>query len=228
MIKHIFFDLDHTLWDFDRNSHETLSELYHELELESKLQTEAEAFIRKYKEINENQWALYRQGEISKEILRTSRYSRTFKHFGYENEVEAAKFGDLYVERSPIKTHLCDGCIDLLQQLNNRYELHIITNGFEEIQPIKMKSSGIDQYFKVLMTSERANCKKPGTDIFLKAMAEARTNAKESIMLGDSYEADVIGAENVGMKAVLFDANGKYPEVAHRKISHLSQFLDHL
>lgn len=228
MIKHIFFDLDHTLWDFDRNSHETLTELYEELDLATKLEVEAEDFIGKYKEINENQWALYRKGEITKEILRTSRYSRTFNHFGYDNEIEAARFGDLYVERSPVKTHLCDGCLELLDQLSPQYELHIITNGFEEIQPIKMKSSGIKDYFNVLMTSERANCKKPGTDIFLKAMQEAKTNAKESIMLGDSYEADVIGAENVGMKAVLFDEHGKYPEVAHRKISHLSQFLDHL
>ncbi len=227
-IKHIFFDLDHTLWDFDTNAYHTLDELFHEFGYDRKLPCSSDEFIQVYQRINDEQWALYRNGDITKDILRTSRYRLTFEHFGYTNEAEAGQFGDLYIQRCPRKTALCDGCIELLDELRPKYDLHIITNGFSEVQPVKMRESGLDSYFKVTMTSERADCKKPGAPIFLKAMDEAGAQAHSSIMIGDSFEADVIGAENIGMKAVLYDPNDKYPEVLDRKINHLSQVLNHL
>jgi len=228
-IKHIFFDLDRTLWDFDKNSDDTLHELFRDYKLSERLKTDASQFIEHYKMINEALWGQYREGKITKENLRTERYAQTFASYGVVDEALSLSFGNAYIKRCPLKTTLFPGTIELLEELTvKKYGLHIISNGFREVQPIKMKASGLTPFFEVVMTSERAECKKPGTDIFLKAMAEAGAQAHESIMIGDHYEVDVLGAENVGMKAVLFDPNGIYAKVSHRKINQLRDLIPFL
>ena len=218
-IQHIFFDLDRTLWDFEKNSHETLSELYSEHQLERLMDTSTDHFIERYKKINESCWEDYRLGKIDKETLRTIRFRRTFEHFGVQHESLADRLGNAYIERCPLKTNLFPGTFELLDDLSKTHELHIITNGFEEVQHVKMKASGISGYFKVIMTSEKAGCKKPDTDIFIKAMSDAGARAHESLMIGDHYEVDVLGAENVGMKAVLFDPDNNM----HLNVNRISE-----
>lgn len=223
--NHYFFDLDRTLWDFERNSEEALNELYAHFTLEDKLGVNAHTFIAEYKIVNEKLWDLYRIGQVTKEELRYKRYSDTFELFNYKDVGLAKDFGEQYVAISPKKTHLFPNAFEVLDRLTEQSQLHIITNGFEEVQHIKLKEAGLDKYFDVIMTSERANCKKPATEIFLLAMEEAGARASESIMIGDHYEVDVIGAENVGMTGVLFDPHGEYANVNHRKISDLIHLL---
>lgn len=204
-IKHVFFDLDRTLWDFETNSHLTLKELFGELQLEEKLGIEAEAFIRQYKRINEGYWTDYRNGVVTKEELRSGRFKTTMKHFGLEDSELAAEFGERYISRSPLKTALVDGTIELLEHLKPKYELHIITNGFSEVQHIKMKESGLESYFKEVIISEIVGYKKPHVNVFRYAENAAKSTPENSIMIGDHYEADIVGALNAGWKAIFFE-----------------------
>ena len=208
-IKHVFFDLDRTLWDFDANSNETLNELFIEFKLEEKLNCKAETFINSYQRINEECWALYRDGKITQADLRGSRYNLTFAEFGYDNRELADEVGTKYIEVCPQKTKLFDGTHDVLELLSKKYKLHIITNGFEEVQHIKMRCSDLAKYFNVIMTSQKAGVKKPDEKIFLQALSDADAKASESVMIGDDLPVDVYGAQKVGMQAILFDPHRK-------------------
>ena len=206
-IKHVFFDLDRTLWDFEANSKATLEELFSEFDLAEKLGVEDSKFIHEYKRINEIFWTDYRNGVIKKEELRYARFEAALKFFGHSDRKMASEIGELYISRSPRKTGLVDGTIEVLEYLQSKYELHIITNGFEEVQHIKMKSSGLDPYFGHVITSESAGAKKPSPIIFNYSADLTNAKAEESIMIGDHYEADVYGALQAGWKAVLYEPN---------------------
>ena len=207
-IEHIFFDLDRTLWDFDRNSNETLTELFNELQIGEQTGATAEEFIQVYLPINERYWENYRLEKLTQNQLRTGRFSDALAHFGLVNDELSQAIGEAYVARSPHKTALIDGALDLLNHLNSRYHLHIITNGFEEVQHIKMHASGITPFFKEIITSERAGVKKPNPEIF--SFAENLTNAKpeQCLMIGDHFEADIEGASNVDWKSIYFEPMG--------------------
>ena len=146
-IEHVFFDLDRTLWDFEANSEATLKELFEEFKLSDKLGVADNLFIREYKRINELFWEDYRKGTIQKEYLRYGRFETALKFFGYSDKEMAIGIGKLYISRSPRKTGLVDGSIEVLEYLKPKYQLHIITNGFEEVQHIKMESAGLTPYF---------------------------------------------------------------------------------
>jgi len=202
-IKHIFFDLDHTLWDFNKNAQETLSELYHELELGSFLPSFKE-FYDQYIEVNEGLWDLYRNKEITKESLRTVRFVKTFQYFNIQNDSIANVLGNEYISRGPYKSNLFPFCHEVLAYLKSKYTLHIITNGFEEVQAVKMESSNLYQYFNQIITSEKAGVTKPHPQIFEYALKAANAIASDSIMIGDNFEVDCVGAEKSGKR---FDFN---------------------
>ena len=204
----VFFDLDQTLWDFERNAHETLTELFKTFELGKRTNHSSDEFIAIYSEINEAMWALYREDIITKEELRFNRYRDTYKACGIESLHDADKLGDAYIQLCPTKTHLIPGCIEILEYLKPKYRLHIITNGFSEIQAIKMKSSGLEDYFEITISSEAAGAKKPKQVIYDYALRMASCTAEESLIIGDNYEADIVGGMRAGWGQVYFNPEG--------------------
>lgn len=228
MIKHIFFDLDHTIWDFDRNAQETLHELYLHYKLEELGLASAEAFISTYTENNHSLWADYHVGKITKETLRAERFSRTFIQLGVHPERIPQQFEDDYVRITPTKTNLFLGSEKVLAYLQKKYTLHIISNGFKESTLIKMDVSGLNPYFTNVIISEDVGVNKPDKAIFEYALDKAKALKHESIMIGDSIEADIRGAQGFGMKAIYFNPlNKELPEDVQWQITHLEELLNH-
>ncbi|MCK4750605.1 MAG: YjjG family noncanonical pyrimidine nucleotidase, partial [Bacteroidales bacterium] len=180
----IFFDLDRTLWDFDRNSGEALTELFFRHNLDTSIK-DPEDFINVYHEVNLELWDLYRKGEMTKDILRVKRFKMSFEHFGIRDDALAANFGDEYLEISPTKTILVPHTMEILNYLSGRYELHIITNGFLVTQQIKLKNCGLEKFFSSLTTSEVIGHNKPRPEIFHQALSSVHARKTESIMIGD-------------------------------------------
>ena len=228
MIKHIFFDLDHTIWDFDKNAQETLHELYLHYKLEELGLASAEAFISTYTENNHSLWADYHVGKITKETLRAERFSRTFIQLGVHPEKIPQQFEDDYVRITPTKTNLFLGSEKVLAYLQKKYSLHIISNGFKESTLTKMEVSGLNPYFTNVIISEDVGINKPDKAIFEYALDKAKALKHESIMIGDSIEADIRGAQGFGMKAIYFNPlNKELPEDVQWQINHLEELLNH-
>lgn len=222
---HIFFDLDHTLWDFEKNSHQTISELFVSHKLNETGISSADKFISVYIQVNEVMWEQYRLGKISKDVLRTMRFSQTLSKFGItDNERLSRNLADDYVEISPYKKNLFAGAIDVLEFLSVKYKLHIITNGFPEVQHKKMASSGLDKYFKNIFISEEVGYSKPKKEIFDFAMKTSGAESGNSIMIGDNMETDVLGALGAGMDSVWFNPDKKnHKQKPTLEISALSE-----
>ena len=212
MIKHIFFDLDRTLWDFEKNSHKTLLKLIKDFNLVEKGIDNSDSFIKKYKIHNEKLWELYRNDKIKKEELRVKRFQLALAEYYIDDLELVEQLGLAYIQQCPIKTNLFPNTHEVLVYLKKKYTLHIITNGFEEVQHIKLISSNLMQYFDVIITSEQVGVKKPNTKIFEFALEQAKAKKSESIMVGDDYAVDVLGAEQVGMQGVYFNPN----KLAHK------------
>lgn len=202
--KNIYFDLDRTLWDFPKNSEETLRDLINRHVPE--LNSEFDAFLSTYHEINENLWRLYRDGEIKKEELRTKRFQDTLGKFGILNHGIAEKIGIDYIKESPYKTILYPNTHETLSYLHNKgYKLYLLTNGFLEVQTVKIRECKLEQYFTKMITSEEAGYQKPNKKIFEYALKTVNAKKAESIMIGDDIENDIKGALNFGMDAVFFN-----------------------
>lgn len=205
-IKHVFFDLDHTLWDFDKNSALTFQKIFdlHQVDIETG------NFLKVYEPINLKYWKLYREEQIDKASLRYGRLKDAFDALNHHVEDELIHQLSIdYIEYLATFNHLFEGTIDLLNYLHPKYELHIITNGFEEVQHKKMTLSNITHYFKTITNSEMAGVKKPNPLIFNHALQVAKAKPHESMMIGDSYEADILGALNVGYDAIFFNYNNE-------------------
>lgn len=228
MIKHIFFDLDHTIWDFDRNAEETLTELYAQYQLESLGLRSSREFIDTYTENNQLLWAEYHLGKITKETLRSERFSKTFIQLGIQPSHIPSQFEDDYVRLTPTRTNLFEGSEKVLTYLQKKYTLHIISNGFKESTLTKMDKSGLNPYFANVIISEDVGVNKPHKDIFEYALRLASAQKEESIMIGDSLEADIRGAQDYGMKAIYFNPmNKEKPEDVLWQITHLEELLHH-
>ncbi len=224
-IKHIFFDLDRTLWDFEQNSRNTLAELYAEYKLQELGYTDFDQFFDIYRAKNEICWALYRENRLSKESMRSKRFKMSLQEVGHSGNTLAAKLGEEYVLRSPRQTLLMDGSTEVLEYLAPRYNLHIITNGFEEVQHIKMKACKIDHYFREVITSERAGSKKPQPGIFDFAFRLTKAQPVESVMIGDDHDIDVAGAQRAGMTGIHYAPGIDVPLAGHT-IRHLRELMD--
>ena len=208
-IEHVFFDLDRTLWDFETNSYEELTNLYHAHSLHQLGISLSKEFKKVYKKINENCWEKYRLNQLSKKELRSERFLLTLEYFGIVNQKLAEKIGDDYVSNSPYRTKLIPFTNELLNALNNRFKLHIITNGFEEVQHIKLRESGLTHFFDHIITSEMAGAKKPNPKIFEYALNKTNAVIENSVMIGDDINTDISGALNVNMKAIYYNPNQK-------------------
>ena len=205
--KHLFFDLDRTLWDFDTNADLTLSEIYLKFGLQQRGVPSETIFKDTYIKINEDMWSAYRKGEIEKHTLRTHRYLYTLETFGIEDPELAGLIGDHYVTESPRKTNLLPYTVDVLDYLSGKYAMHIITNGFSEVQAVKLQHSDLNKYFDVIVTSEMAGTKKPNRQIFDFSLEKAEAHAEESLMIGDDLAVDILGAASLGMDQVYFNPN---------------------
>ncbi|MFW0714298.1 YjjG family noncanonical pyrimidine nucleotidase [Pedobacter sp. N23S346] len=224
--KHIFFDLDHTIWDFDRNAEETLNELYQTYNLKSLGLHSCSDFILTYTENNHQLWADYHLGKITKDFLRAERFSKTFIQLGISPDAVPNQFEDDYVSISPTKTNLFEGAEDVLTYLQSKYTLHIISNGFKETTLTKMKLSNLNPYFNNVIISEDVGVNKPNPLIFEYALEKAKARKEESIMIGDSLEADIYGALNFGMEAIFFNPLKKEkPADVSGQITHLKELL---
>ena len=201
--KHLFFDLDHTLWDFDANAKSTLTDLYALFELDTKVAAPFDDFYRKYLYHNEILWGIYHNGLISADDLKWKRMWRTLLDFKIGDEVLSRQLSAKFLELLPTKKILFPHTTELLDYLlDKKYTLHLITNGFEKTQWSKITNSGLAKYFTHMITSETSNSLKPKKEIFEYAMNKAGASLKESIMIGDNLEADIQGAINAGMDSV--------------------------
>jgi putative hydrolase of the HAD superfamily len=207
--QHLFFDLDHTLWDFNANARQTLTTLYHELELQKAGVQDFETFYRYYLEHNDKLWERYRNGQLRSEELRWKRMWYTLLEFKIGNEPLARQMGYKFLEMLPTRTLLFPDTVTTLQYLFDKgYKLHLITNGFEETQHTKLRSAGIAEFFIEVITSEGSNSLKPKKEIFDYALQKAKALPHHSIMIGDSIEVDIIGAMNAGIDQVYMNHLG--------------------
>jgi putative hydrolase of the HAD superfamily len=201
--RHLFFDLDHTLWDFERSAEETKQELFESLGLKSRGIESYEAFRKKYVPINTQLWALYREDRIEKKELNFRRFYDTLCLFGLTEPELGHRMAAGFIEGISNRTHLFPFAAEILAYLSPRYHIHVITNGFEEVQYSKLKNSGLGKYFETIITSEDAGAKKPDPAIFSYALTRTGASTAESLMVGDDLEVDIAGARNAGMAQLL-------------------------
>lgn len=224
MLRHIFFDLDHTIWDFDRNAEETLHELYHAHSLAELGLDCPYTFIETYTRNNHLLWAEYHLGKITKEQLRNTRFSTTFIELGLSAESIPVAFEEDYVRICPTKTNLFPEAHETLSYLQQKYRLHLISNGFKESTELKIEVTGLGCYFDNIFISEVIGVNKPDKAIFEYALNAAGASRDESVMIGDSIEADIRGAMNFGMDAVFFNPlNKETPPDIKRQIFSLGE-----
>jgi len=212
--QHLFFDLDHTLWDFEANSRQTLAEIYDILELKTKGVDDFDLFHKNYLAHNDKLWERYRNGLIKVDELRWKRMALTLLDFRIGDEALSKKMGEVFLDLLPTRTILFPYTKEILEWLAGRqYTLHLITNGFQKTQWSKLKNSGLDNYFQEVITSESANSLKPHKEIFDYALAKTGAGKDNSIMLGDSLDVDIRGAMNAGIDQVYVNHVNLEPEI---------------
>jgi len=210
--KHIFFDLDRTLWDFDAAAEVAFERIYEQYNLKSLGIPSAHDFHEVYHPLNEQLWVLYRADKITKDDLNHTRFLKPLEHYGIHDVDLADHLSEDYVYWSPRIVRLVPGTMELLDYLKPKYHLHLITNGFEEVQDTKLTLSGMKPYFETLTVSEEVGVKKPNPEIFLYALRKANATPEESLMIGDEMAVDIDGARAAGMDTVLFNPKGEKVE----------------
>jgi putative hydrolase of the HAD superfamily len=211
---HILFDLDHTLWDFEKNSEETLYTLYEEFDLAAHGKFDCNSFYRKYRFVNNHLWDLYNKGKINQQELREQRFVKTLVGLGLRPEDVPVGLSEAYTSVCPTKTAVFPHTHEVLTYLQPNYGLHIITNGFKDVQYIKMHASSLQPYFKEIVTSECCGYKKPDKRIFEHALERINVQPADCLMIGDNLECDIDGARAAGIDQVFFN-----PEKSRKKRS---------
>ncbi len=204
--KVLFFDLDHTLWDFETNSIATLRHVYHECELANHGIEDFDDFNVVYHEINDKLWDKFRKGLMSREDLRWKRMWQTLLHYKMNREDIAKVMAERYLEILAEQQAVFPFTHEVLQYCKDKnYELHLITNGFEATQKMKLKNADLQKYFDQMITSEMAMSMKPKKEIFHFALQATNARVEESLMIGDALDVDILGAQHVGMDSVYFN-----------------------
>jgi YjjG family noncanonical pyrimidine nucleotidase len=224
-ITDIFFDLDHTLWDFEKNSALAFEKVLKKNDVEINLQE----FLKQYVPLNFKYWELYRKDLVTQQQLRYGRLKDTFDILNYQISDEKINvLSDEYIHFLPEFNHLFEGTIEVLEYLKPKYNLHIITNGFDKVQAGKIKNSNLEPYFKTITNSEMAGVKKPNPKIFEYALSLSNLNKNQTIMIGDCIEADVQGAISFGMDAIHFNENNIEIPSNIKQIKHLIELKNFL
>ena len=217
-ITDIFFDLDHTLWDFDRNSELTFKKIFEDHKIEIPLNE----FIEVYLPVNRKYWRMFREGKIEQKNLRFQRLNEVFDTLNYSTTDQMIDLlSQAYIDNLSNHTHLFPNTFPVLDYLKTNYKLHIITNGFYEVQHKKLGNSKLSPYFHTITTSEDAGVKKPNKIIFEYALDSAKTKTNNSIMIGDNLEADVEGAKAIGMHAIFFGKDNNYKGLQIQDLNEL-------
>ena len=223
--KDLFFDLDHTIWDFELNSKETLWDLHLKYELEAKGINNFDEFYSIYSVHNHKLWDRYTKGFIKQEELRWKRIYLSLLDYKIADEALSKEMSVDYLTILPDKKNLFPYTIEILEYLKNKdYTMHLITNGFESVQFKKIKNSNLADYFTEVITSEASNSLKPNKEIFEYALKVSNANVETSIMIGDNEDADIQGAINVGMDSIFVNHLQIQPTVpATHTITHLKE-----
>jgi putative hydrolase of the HAD superfamily len=203
--QHLFFDLDHTLWDFERNSEETLRELFEELAMQEVIKVDFPIFMQCFRKINHALWNAYNQYQTDRKTIRTQRFELIRKELDCPPSEVFEQMNLAYLDRCPQKPHLIPHSVEILEYLQKDYILHIISNGFEEIQKQKMQSSGILHFFAEIVTSESTQYRKPNKEIFEYALSKIKTSKEGTLMIGDNLTTDIAGANNAGIDAIFYN-----------------------
>lgn len=206
--KHIFFDLDRTLWDFDAAAEVAFERIYDKYDLKSLGIPSAHEFHEVYHPLNERLWELYREDKITKADLNRTRFLKPLEHYGIHDIELADHLSEDYVYWSPRIVRLVPGTMELLDYLKPKYHLHLITNGFQEVQHTKLSGSGLEPYFETLTVSEEVGVKKPNPEIFFYALRKAHATAEESLVIGDEMAVDIDGARAAGIDQTFFNPSG--------------------
>jgi len=202
--KNLFIDLDDTLWDIHRNSRECLLEIYNDYGYKE-YYASFDDYYNVYMPGNIHLWGLYRKGEISKDELIVERFLAPVREFGIDDADYAKKLSDDFLERTTYKTKLIDGSLELLEYLKPNYNMHILSNGFREVQYKKIENSGLKPYFDKIILSDDAGINKPHIDFFNYALEKTNATRSETIMIGDSWDADILGAYNSNIHQLWFN-----------------------
>ncbi len=222
--KCLFFDLDHTLWDYETNSANTLKEMFRLFGLQDMGKFSFEDFREEFSRVNQHLWHLYDNGKIESAEIRKSRFEMILSRLGIVNNRLAQDLSAHYLAECPKKTALIPGATETLQYLKGRYRLSVITNGFKEVQFTKLAHSNLLPFFDHVVTSEQAGSKKPSPEIFKFALSKNQASAHEAIMVGDNPLTDIAGAAAAQIDAVLFSPD-KPPQGCHalHQIRHLAE-----
>jgi putative hydrolase of the HAD superfamily len=230
--EHLFFDLDHTLWDFKTNSRLTLNELFEVHNLKSYGIADFETFLAHYEVVNEAMWKAYREGTLEKHDLRNRRFERVLKEWDVTNLELSKTLTEQYLKLSPTKPNLMPNAIETLNYLQESYPIHLITNGFIEVQATKLNSSGLVGYFKHIITSEEIGVLKPHPLVFETALQKTGADAHSSLYIGDHFESDVLGSSNAGWDQVFFNPENQaidhHNHVPTFHIQDLKELMDFL
>jgi putative hydrolase of the HAD superfamily len=203
--KCIFFDLDHTLWDYETNSCNTLRELYASFGLQGLGLIDCNSFEQQFKRVNLQLWDLYDRGLIGSEVIREQRFKQILEHFSITDDKLIADLSVAYMDSCPKKGTLLPHALETLHYLSERYSMTVVTNGFEEIQHIKMTAGNLHHFFAHIVTSQKAGCKKPSRGIFDYALKANNVLPNEAIMIGDNLVTDIGGALNASIDSVFFN-----------------------
>lgn len=223
-ITDVFFDLDHTLWDFDKNSEMAFDRIFKNRFPEIKIQD----FIEKYAPINQECWKLYQNDKITHLELRYNRLKFSFDALNIDiSDENINQIANDYIEFLTDNNHLFDGAIEVLDYLRPKYRLHIITNGFANVQDKKINNALLSGYFQTITNSELAGVKKPNSIIFDYAVNVAKASKQNSVMIGDCLDADVNGALNAGLDAIFNDKKVTVPDNI-KQINHLLELKKYL
>lgn len=228
--RHLFFDLDHTLWDFETNATETLHQLFHDYDLARHGTFTLLQFTQRYNEVNHALWRLYQANKITQQQLREVRFHRTLTRLGVAEVDVPADISARFTDILPYKSAVFPHTHEVLDYLRGKgYRMHLITNGFEDVQHLKLASSNLTDYFEEVITSEASGCLKPDPRMFAHALGRTGATASESLMIGDNLECDVLGAYNAGIDQVYFNPGQRrhFAEVTH-EISSLNQLREFL
>lgn len=203
--KHLFFDLDHTLWDYTSNSREALIEMYSQLNLEGIFKNSGN-LVNTFRQYNEWVWGEYKNDRMTKSVLRTRRFELTLEEFGVSDSEFAIRMNNAFLEIMPYKTALVDGAWELMEYLESKsYKMYIVTNGFTNTQIEKLSSSKLNQFISKMFSSEQIGYNKPKPQIFEWALKSANARKAESLMIGDELVADVSGARKFGIDQVYYN-----------------------
>jgi putative hydrolase of the HAD superfamily len=219
--KHLFFDLDHTIWDFEMNAKETLNDLFQMNALDKKGITDFEAFFSRYSYHNERLWDKYTKGLIKQDELRWKRMWLTLLDFKIADEPLSRALAVDFLDRLPTKKNLFPYTVEILTYLKNKgYEMHLVTNGFETVQFNKLNNSNLHIFFGEVITSEASNSLKPNKEIFEYALQKTKALVNESIMIGDNQDADIQGGINAGMDTVFVNHLKVTPHIQATYVIH--------